>query len=37
VKSEIHKFGISPNKLIDYMLAAKPIILSADLENEIVE
>jgi glycosyltransferase involved in cell wall biosynthesis len=37
VKSEIHKFGISPNKLIDYMLAAKPIILSADVENEIVE
>jgi glycosyltransferase involved in cell wall biosynthesis len=37
VKSEIHKFGISPNKLIDYMLAAKPIVLSADVENEIVD
>lgn len=36
-KSEIHKFGISPNKLIDYMLAAKPVILSAEVENEIVE
>jgi glycosyltransferase involved in cell wall biosynthesis len=37
VKCEIHKFGISPNKLIDYMLASKPIILSADVENEIVD
>ncbi|NOU16861.1 MAG: glycosyltransferase family 4 protein [Bacteroidales bacterium] len=37
VKTELHKHGISPNKLIDYMLAAKPIILSADVENEIVE
>jgi len=37
VKSSLHKYGISPNKLIDYMLAAKPIILSADVENEIVE
>ena len=37
VKSSLHKYGISPNKLIDYMLAAKPILLSADVENEIVE
>lgn len=37
VKSILHKYGISPNKLIDYMLAAKPILLSADVENEIVE
>jgi glycosyltransferase involved in cell wall biosynthesis len=37
VKSEIHKHGISPNKLIDYMLAAKPIILSVDEKNGIVD
>jgi glycosyltransferase involved in cell wall biosynthesis len=37
VKSEIHKHGISPNKLIDYLLAAKPIILSADVKNEVVD
>ena len=37
VKSEIHKHGISPNKLIDYMLAAKPIILSANVKDETVE
>ena len=37
VKSILHKYGISPNKLIDYMLAAKPILLSADVENDIVE
>jgi glycosyltransferase involved in cell wall biosynthesis len=37
VKSEIHIHGISPNKLIDYMLAAKPIILSADVGYNIVD
>jgi glycosyltransferase involved in cell wall biosynthesis len=37
VKSVLHKYGISPNKLIDYMLAAKPVLLSADVENDIVE
>lgn len=37
IKSSLHIHGISPNKLIDYMLAAKPIILSADVSNEIVE
>ena len=37
VKSFLHKHGIAPNKLTDYMLAGKPIILSADVENEIVD
>jgi glycosyltransferase involved in cell wall biosynthesis len=37
VKSSLHKHGIAPNKLTDYMLAGKPIILSADVENEIVD
>jgi len=36
-KSDIFKYGISPNKITDYMLAGKPIILSADVENEIVD
>ena len=37
VKSILHKYGISPNKLIDYMLAAKPVLLSADVEDDLVE
>ena len=37
IKSELHKHGISPNKLIDYMLSAKPVIQSANVdENNIV-
>ena len=30
-KSEIEKHGISPNKLVDYMLSVKPVVLSRDL------
>jgi glycosyltransferase involved in cell wall biosynthesis len=37
VSSILHRYGIAPNKLTDYMLAGKPVILSADVENEIVE
>ena len=37
VHSKLHQHGISPIKIPDYMLAAKPIILSADVENEIVD
>jgi hypothetical protein len=29
-------YGISPNKLMDYMMAAKPIILAVDAENNVV-
>jgi glycosyltransferase involved in cell wall biosynthesis len=37
VSSKIHQYGIAPNKITDYMLAGKPIILSADVKNEIVD
>ncbi|MDR2409393.1 MAG: glycosyltransferase family 4 protein, partial [Bacteroidales bacterium] len=37
VSSILHQYGIAPNKITDYMLAGKPIILSADVENEIVD
>ena len=34
IKSELHKHGIAPNKLVDYMLSAKPIVFSADLNED---
>jgi glycosyltransferase involved in cell wall biosynthesis len=37
VSSILHQYGIAPNKITDYMIAGKPIILSADVENEIVD
>lgn len=37
LKSEpLFRFGISPNKLIDYMMAAKPVIQSIDAGNDMV-
>lgn len=36
-KEELFKFGISPNKLYDYMYSKKPILQSIDIENDIVE
>jgi glycosyltransferase involved in cell wall biosynthesis len=32
----IFRFGISPNKLLDYMMAGKPVILSVDSANDLV-
>lgn len=38
LKSEpLFRFGISPNKMIDYMMAAKPVIQSIDAGNNMVE
>jgi len=34
IKSELHKYGIAPNKLVDYMLSAKPVIFSGDLNED---
>ena len=34
VKTELHKHGIAPNKLVDYMLSAKPVILSGNLNAD---
>ncbi|NPD83311.1 glycosyltransferase family 4 protein [Lentimicrobium sp. L6] len=33
----LFRFGISPNKMIDYMMAAKPVIQSIDAGNNMVE
>lgn len=36
-KEELFKFGISPNKLYDYMYSGKPILQSIDIDNDIVQ
>ena len=36
VKSSLYRFGVSPNKLIDYMMAKKPIIQYIDAGNDIL-
>lgn len=35
-KKMIYQFGISPNKIMDYAMAAKPIIHSTDAPNDLV-
>jgi glycosyltransferase involved in cell wall biosynthesis len=35
-RTPIFRFGISPNKLMDYMMAAKPVILSVEAGNDLV-
>ncbi len=36
-KSSIYRFGISPNKIFDYMMAQKPIIHGTDAPNKFVD
>jgi len=36
-ENELYKYGVSPNKLLDYMMAAKPIVFSISTYNSIVE
>lgn len=36
-KKDLFKFGISPNKLYDYMYSGKPILQAIDIQNDIVE
>jgi len=35
-RQPIFRFGVSPNKLVDYMMAAKPIIHAIELGNDLV-
>lgn len=37
VKSILHKYGTSYNKMTDYMLSAKPIVFESDEPNSLVE
>ncbi|MEH7235739.1 glycosyltransferase family 4 protein [Bacillus sp. JJ1562] len=36
-KSTLYRFGVSPNKLLDYMMSAKPIIHSIEAGNDLVK
>lgn len=36
-RSPLYRFGVSPNKIFDYMLAGKPVLQASDASNDLVE
>jgi glycosyltransferase involved in cell wall biosynthesis len=36
-KQSLFRFGVSPNKLMDYMMAAKPVVHAIDAGNDLVD
>ncbi len=36
-KLSLYRFGVSPNKLVEYMMSGKPIVHSTDAPNDMVE
>lgn len=37
MKEELFKFGISPNKIFDYMFASLPVVMAVDAGNDLVK
>ena len=37
MKEDLFKFGISPNKIFDYMFAKIPIVMAVDAGNDLVK
>lgn len=37
LKSDVFQYGISPNKLFDYLSAAKPVIFACESQNDIIK
>ncbi|MDE7150128.1 MAG: glycosyltransferase family 4 protein [Bacteroidales bacterium] len=35
-RSSVYRFGVSPNKIFDYMMAAKPIVMALEAGNDLI-
>ena len=36
-KSNLYKYGISPNKLFEYLASSKPVLFSGEVYNDIIK
>ena len=36
-RSQLYKYGISPNKIFDYMMAAKPVVHAVEAANDLIK